>query len=130
MCVCLEIGCPWYYIPNPEQMKVTYLIMVQPSNTCIKVLLFITTGAITMHIINTPPNHLRLTASSRVNTFLPIFVTVCDAQIQPSKCDSYSFLPKFIAHTSFLWTLQKCLRYKCVLYLTQSVRQLQGTSVV
>ena len=37
---------------------------------------------------------------------------------------SYSFLPKFIAHTSFLWTLQICLRYKCVPYLTQSVLSL------
>ena len=30
---------------------------------------------------------LRLTASSRVNTFLPIFITICDAQIQPSSCN-------------------------------------------
>ena len=27
----------------------------------------------------------------------------------------------FIAHNSFLWTLQICLHYKCVPYLTQSV---------
>ena len=31
----------------------------------------------------------RLTASSRVNTFLLIFITICDAQIQPSSCNPY-----------------------------------------
>ena len=34
-----------------------------------------------------PRSPIRLTASSRVNTFLLIFVTICDAQIRPSKCN-------------------------------------------
>ncbi len=32
---------------------------------------------------------IRLTATYRVNTFLPIF-TIYDAQIQPTKCNPYA----------------------------------------
>ncbi len=79
---------------------------------------------------------LWLTASSKGNTFLPIYVTLWVAQNQSNNCKSYpkgfptsgisisySCLPKFIAYTSFLWTLQICLHYKCVPYLTQSVSE-------
>ena len=30
-----------------------------------------------------------MTASSRINTFLPVFLTICDAQIWPNKHNSY-----------------------------------------
>ena len=32
----------------------------------------------------------RLIVLTKGNTFLPIFITLCDAQIQPNKCNSYA----------------------------------------
>ncbi len=82
---------------------------------------------------------LRLTASSRGYTFLPIFVTFWDAPNQPNKCNSYaegfaiddiqtwkydicnSSGLASIAYSSFLSILKNCLRYKSVPYLMQSV---------
>ena len=86
---CVMDSCLYYQYPNPT------IIMLQH---------------------NEGP---RLTASSRVNTFLPILVIVCDAQIQPSKCDSYEVA--LTAYISFLSILKKPLRYKNVPYLMQSV---------
>ena len=65
--------------------------------------------------------HDRLTASSTRNTFLLIFVTICDAQNQPSHCNLYANVLGFIAHSLFLRILEIHLCYKGGPYLTQSV---------
>ena len=62
----------------------------------------------------------RLTASSRRNTFLPILLTLRDAQNRPNKCNLYGLA--FIAYSSFLGIVKNCLRYKSGPYLTQSVK--------
>ena len=55
--------------------------------------------------------------------FLPISIASWDAQNWPNKCNSYhtSHLLPFQCKWS-LWTLQICLRYRCVLHLMQSVK--------
>ena len=51
----------------------------------------------------------------RENTFLPILLTLRDAQKRSNKCN--------FAYSSFLSILKSCLRYKGGLYLAQSVNK-------
>ncbi len=53
----------------------------------------------------------RLTASSRVNTFLPIFITICDAQIQPSKCNPYANVFHKGPYLWIIWSGTNCIHF-------------------
>ncbi len=72
---------------------------------------------------------LRLTAQCRGNTFLPMFITTCDVQIWPNKCNSYlcsGFFPLSWKKIGFSRVKCEpwCLCYICGPYLTQSVTEL------